>query len=942
MGNKATKTLGEEPNADLDFLASNSYREDLFEIFPVVIEKLESGVGELEQFEKLLEDIGVHYKTLIKKFTTLRKKEASSSDTRKPTEVLDKLYTGLETMAQNYVNTCNELETLAKDVDEVKKELEKYISMAKKEEKQLSSRLVSARKDEDKIRDKYFDEKQYIQETRASTLVTEVTEKKVQDLLKKIAQSEETVSKLEKDADVAKRKVKEVSSEYDTKLKNILSHLEFIDRKRFRYMKEMISRFNTIQVNTAKMVIEQSGIIDNKVSQLNEESEFSEFIKSTKAANLNENKSSISQESEYKRMQRLAAQSYEYLKFISEGVRKNIELTNRFSDQQFPPLNASIDPTIEHQIVLWARAPDILGNNFKVFSPETILSNDIHSTNMINDAWLCSALCVLGAKPALIERLFAVKQVNEAGIYEMNLCIAGEWCKIVIDDYFPLGKDGKPLYASSKMGDMWMMAIEKAVAKVFGYYNKLSSGFTISDAFELLSGCPTFSINVKHEPSENLWRRVTQFGELRYITACTTSDFTALAQQKIDPQGLSPHQTYVLLGCVDISGKKVLKLKALRGKSEWKGAWSVTDKVNWTPEFRNALSVESAANEGCFFISLTDFMKYFSTISACKYDPLFSRYFIRSPTNDASVFDLIIDNDQKEMYIGLHQLHENIRGFSGKSPIGFIITNKKQKVIYAIPINTHHYNFTEPLSLRAGEYQIIPVIPTDIAGLNRAAYYVVTVHARGNIKLKLADTTKTKLPLSAMKVLVDSYRMKMQQQHQAVLQQQQQKQQAAVVGTLTSQQLPPDQVLLPFQRQQSSQFKPLQEAADDEVDIQYVVQSQEKTNSPPDMAAVPSSSSTSTTTASVDENSTSKQVVATSENSSTNTPISQQEATTTSVESAQNETSIPPAQEPSNTPNETLHSEGTVVHDNNSTPTDQQSTCAVPAETTDHDTEQHE
>lgn len=91
-------------------------------------------------------------------------------------------------MAQNYVTTCNELENLAKDVDEVKKELENYIIMAKKEEKQLSSRLVATRKEEDKIRDKYFDEKQYIQETQASILVTEVTEKKVQDLVKKIAQ----------------------------------------------------------------------------------------------------------------------------------------------------------------------------------------------------------------------------------------------------------------------------------------------------------------------------------------------------------------------------------------------------------------------------------------------------------------------------------------------------------------------------------------------------------------------------------------------------------------------------------------------------------------------------------------------------------------------------------------------------------------------------------
>ena len=258
------------------------------------------------------------------------------------------------------------MEKLKFDVDEVKKELNKYINMAKKEEKQLSSKLMAVRKEEEKVKEKFFDEKQFIQESRSNLILTkDIVEKKLVDINKKVAISEENVIKYEKESEIVKRKVKEVSSEYDLKLRNILSHLEYIDRKRFRYMKDLTKRFSQIQVNTAKMVIEQSGVVDTKIELLNEDNEFTEYITSVKS--IKPTSLILSADFEQRRLMRIASTTWEFLKTPSDSLKSNIETNNKYTDTTFPPKNISIDPHMEDP-VLWMRAVDMLGS-FKIISP---------------------------------------------------------------------------------------------------------------------------------------------------------------------------------------------------------------------------------------------------------------------------------------------------------------------------------------------------------------------------------------------------------------------------------------------------------------------------------------------------------------------------------------------------------------------------------------------
>ena len=59
------------------------------------------------------------------------------------------------------------------------------------------------------------------------------------------------------------------------------------------------------------------------------------------------------------------------------------------------------------------------------------LNNTIEPTDakmgILGDEWFISALAMLAERPALIERLFITRNVNDEGIYRVKLCKNGQW-----------------------------------------------------------------------------------------------------------------------------------------------------------------------------------------------------------------------------------------------------------------------------------------------------------------------------------------------------------------------------------------------------------------------------------------------------------------------------------------------------------------------------------
>jgi calpain-15 len=65
-------------------------------------------------------------------------------------------------------------------------------------------------------------------------------------------------------------------------------------------------------------------------------------------------------------------------------------------------------------------------NRPSLFFHNTIEPTDVR-LGVLGDEWFLSALAMLAERPALIERLFLTKQVNEEGIYRVKICKNGQW-----------------------------------------------------------------------------------------------------------------------------------------------------------------------------------------------------------------------------------------------------------------------------------------------------------------------------------------------------------------------------------------------------------------------------------------------------------------------------------------------------------------------------------
>ena len=106
-----------------------------------------------------------------------------------------------------------------------------------------------------------------------------------------------------------------------------------------------------------------------------------------------------------------------------------------------------------------------------------------------------------------MERLFLTKKVNREGIYVVALCINGIWEDVVMDDLFPCKRYSRtPAFNHSKTGELWVMILEKAWAKVHGGYMNIAAGLT-REALRDLTGASAKTYFTS-DKGANVWERL--------------------------------------------------------------------------------------------------------------------------------------------------------------------------------------------------------------------------------------------------------------------------------------------------------------------------------------------------------------------------------------------------------------------------------------------------
>ncbi|KAL2012130.1 hypothetical protein VTN00DRAFT_4848 [Thermoascus crustaceus] len=260
------------------------------------------------------------------------------------------------------------------------------------------------------------------------------------------------------------------------------------------------------------------------------------------------------------------------------------------------------------------------------------------------DCWLMAALCTMGNKSDLIDRI-CVARNEKVGVYGFVFYRDGEWQQCIVDDKLYLraadydeSVDERPVWDDINRTDTeeeyrkvwqtgsralyfaqcadenetWLPLLEKAYAKAHGDYSAIEGGF-VGEAIEDLTGGVTSEIlssNILDK--DRFWKEELMNVNKEFLFGCATGMFSNWLDPKYrgpprDRKGISENHSYSIMDAKEINGVRLLRLRNPWGKKEWSGAWS-DGSEQWTPQWMERLG-HKFGNDGVFWISYEDLLK---------------------------------------------------------------------------------------------------------------------------------------------------------------------------------------------------------------------------------------------------------------------------------------------------------------------------------------------
>ncbi|MCJ1281827.1 hypothetical protein MMC26_001150 [Xylographa opegraphella] len=279
------------------------------------------------------------------------------------------------------------------------------------------------------------------------------------------------------------------------------------------------------------------------------------------------------------------------------------------------------------------------------FTVDDATASDVRQGND-GDCWFLSALCAIGNKKGLIDRVCVAKD-ELVGVYGFVFHRDGEWTYTVIDDKLYLNSSdynesqlekfswdqvfnrqdaeeeyrkafqtgSRALYFAqcSNEHETWLPLLEKAFAKAHGDYEAINGGFTGEAIEDLTGGVTTELFTTDILDKEKFWKDELLKVNDEFLFGCATGcfdDWKGGAQQT-DRKGVVAMHAYSIMEAREVNGERLVKIRNPWGKMEWQGAWS-DGSSEWTPEWMQLLN-HRFGNDGIFWISYKDLLRRYQS-----------------------------------------------------------------------------------------------------------------------------------------------------------------------------------------------------------------------------------------------------------------------------------------------------------------------------------------
>ncbi len=200
---------------------------------------------------------------------------------------------------------------------------------------------------------------------------------------------------------------------------------------------------------------------------------------------------------------------------------------------------------------------------------------------------------------------------NPSGKYAVKMYFNGTWREVTVDDYFPLGEAGAPLFTYDPTGALWAPILEKAYAKVCGGYGNISNPKPSNVMFAYTSWLPE-RLSLKTLDRGYLWEHLKGEALLKDRTVILSTG----AVKDESEVGLKSFCSYAVLETLESGPHKLFLVKNTRLELKWSGAYSWEDPVNWSKELKAAAGYDSLLQrkDRLFWIDLDSVFEYFDYI----------------------------------------------------------------------------------------------------------------------------------------------------------------------------------------------------------------------------------------------------------------------------------------------------------------------------------------